>query len=356
MNLVEKQKFLINFAFIITVFTIFFISVKFMTAYLLPFVIGLIIAYAVQKPSVALSKRTKFKKEFCAAVFSVLIYLAVLIVIFLLLWLLYARFDIFLEYFSHLNNSFKKIAAQINGIGEHFSNTFGDGIYDTSVKIFDNTIKGVGTRITEFISGAVSSLIRGIPTFLISAIVTVVATCYISKDYDRLKRFLKGIFNDRTYQNIVVIKNIFTDCILKFLWGYLRLACITFFILLLGLLVLDVKNFLITAFLISMIDLLPVLGTGIILLPWSAFVFLQGEYRLGAGIVIIYLVICVIRNFAEPKIIGKQMGINPLFTLVSMFLGLKLAGVAGMVIFPITLIVIFTFYKKQYTIAQDKSV
>ena len=71
-------------------------------------------------------------------------------------------------------------------------------------------------------------------------------------------------------------------------------------------------------------------------------------YIMGAtGILILYAVVSIVRNFIEPKIIGKQIGINPLFTLVSMYVGLKTAGIAGMLLFPVVLIVLFSFYRNK---------
>ena len=84
------------------------------------------------------------------------------------------------------------------------------------------------------------------------------------------------------------------------------------------------------------------------MLPWAVFLFLQGNYKLGFGIAFLFLLISIIRNFLEPKIIGDKMGINPIFTLAAMFLGLRLSGVVGMIMLPVALIVVYTFYRKKY--------
>ena len=94
-------------------------------------------------------------------------------------------------------------------------------------------------------------------------------------------------------------------------------------------------------------DLLPVFGTGIILLPWSVFSFLQSNYKNGFGLVALYLIIMIVRNFAEPKIIGKQININPIFTLLFIFIGLRIGGIMGMLLFPLILTVVFTYYRRQ---------
>ena len=81
------------------------------------------------------------------------------------------------------------------------------------------------------------------------------------------------------------------------------------------------------------------------LIPWAAVEFIMGNTARGTSLAALYIVITVIRNFAEPKIIGKQMGIKPLFTLLAMFIGIKLFGLAGIFILPITLIVVIEYYK-----------
>ena len=98
---------------------------------------------------------------------------------------------------------------------------------------------------------------------------------------------------------------------------------------------------------VAVIDLLPVLGTGTVLVPWSIILLAAGDTFKGIGILLLYLITVVVRNVAEPKVIGGQMGINPLFTLLAMFAGLKLFGFWGLFMFPIALIVIIKYYKNE---------
>ena len=105
----------------------------------------------------------------------------------------------------------------------------------------------------------------------------------------------------------------------------------------LGLTVIGVDCSLLIAFLISVFDVLPVLGTGGIMIPWTILTALQGNYPLSAGLLTVYLIITVIRNIIEPKIVGSQIGLHPVVTLSSMFVGAQLFGVLGLFGFPIGL-------------------
>ena len=105
---------------------------------------------------------------------------------------------------------------------------------------------------------------------------------------------------------------------------------LTFFELTIGLHILGIENALVIAFLIAIFDVLPVLGTGGIMLPWILISFLNNQVKTGVGLLILYLVITVIRNIIEPKIVGKQIGLHPLLMLMCMYLGARLFGFLGM--------------------------
>ena len=112
---------------------------------------------------------------------------------------------------------------------------------------------------------------------------------------------------------------------------------ITFIELSIGLSILKVENSIIIAFLIAIFDILPVLGTGGIMIPWTIITAIQGNIPMAIALLVVYLVITIIRNIIEPKIVGSQIGLHPVVTLVSMFVGAQMFGVIGLFGFPITL-------------------
>ncbi len=346
MNLEEKKKFIINFLYLTAWITIIYLLFKVAAAYLFPFLIGTIIAYIVQKPAMLISDKIKIKKQNCAAVLSVVAFVAVIALIILLCWILYSQLNRLIQYFSNNSN---EIIGFIEKIYTQIENIMKKTDFQSALKRFsDDALNGLIKKITNILSSSVTTLIKSMPILLVSCVVTVVATCYISKDFERLIKFVKGFLRYDLYKRIVDIKNIFNECFLKFAIGYLWLFVITFFELLLGFLLLGIDQLLLLAFLVAFLDLLPVIGTGTVLLPWSVVLFFKGNYKLGFGIAILYLVITVVKNFVESKIIGKQIGINPLFTLLFIFLGLRLGGIGGMLIFPIALTVIFTYFRRRY--------
>ena len=131
------------------------------------------------------------------------------------------------------------------------------------------------------------------------------------------------------------IREIITDTILNYFISYGKLMIVTFVELAIGLCYLSVENALPIAFVIACFDILPVLGTGTILFPWIFLNFFHHRVKLAVGLLILHLIINIIRQIIEPKIVGKQMGIHPLLMLGCMFFGVRLFGFLGFFIAPI---------------------
>lgn len=343
----SKKEFIID-----VVYTVLSISIVLFVGYavwkfLLPFVLAVAIALLVQKPSKAICNKLNFKKGITAAFLSFGLYL---LVGGLLVFAIYRLFLFLAGLVDVLPDFFDKAATFFESFSSKNSEWFSllNDKFDISVQsIFGETFQKLVTLLGDFITKTVTGFIKNVPTFFITGIVTLVATCLIAKDYDRLKKFFRSLLGEKITKQTARIKNILFGSVFKLLKGYMILALLTFVQLYLGFLVLGVNNALVTAFLISLIDLLPVLGAGIIIVPWAVFSALSGNCFLGVGLGILFIITVIVRNVCEPKIIGKQIGISPLFTLISMYLGLKIMGVSGLLLFPVILIVVIRYYKDE---------
>lgn len=353
LSLYEKKKFLTNSIYYLIVFSIIYLVFKIASWYLFPFLIGFFIAYFVQRPAKIMSKKIKLKPQICASILSVVFYMMFLTAIVFFAWVLFSCANSLIKFLSNTGSIAYQIDYFMQFIDKIFINMDNE-LQNTLKKVIDETGSDFISKMSNYLLNNISSLAKKIPSLLINSIVTVVATCYISKDFNKLKMFIKGLISDGLYKKIFDIKQVFTECFFKITIGYCWLFIITFAMLLIGLLILGINQFVLFSFFIAIVDLLPVLGTGIILLPWAIFSFLQADYTLGFGLTILYVVIVIVKNFIEPKVISKQIGINPIFTLVFIFLGLRLGGVIGMILFPIVLTVAFTYYRRQI-IDQNKS-
>lgn len=338
-----KKNFLIDFSYAVLVGIIVFAVCRFLLKYLLPFIFAVIVAFFMQKPSNYISKKTKIRQGTTAAILSVIVYFSVAIICSFLIYRLVLLAAGFTEYLPQL---FEKVNVLLAKAQNFFYNSFGvanDKFNAALTAFFGSALE----KFTFAISGFVSEIVKNMPSFFISSIVALVATCYIAKDFNGLVKFLKLFFGKKITKKTIRIKNILFESVFKFVKGYSILTLITYFELLAGLLILRVKFAPVLALLIAFVDLLPIIGTGTVMIPWAFFSAINGRILFAISLAVLYIMIIVIRNFAEPKIIGTQIGINPLFTLLAMFTGLKVLGLAGLILFPIILIVVIRYYKDE---------
>ena len=338
-----KKDFIVNVLFLGLFLGLIVLVSKFMLSYVFPFVIGIIVALAVQKPAGGLSGKLRIKKQICAVILTILICVITLAAAALGVWVMAGKLGRLIvkipDYFAVLQKSLKSIKnGMIGGIGTADKNAFENA--------FSGAVDSLVSGVTGYVSSAAAALISGLPTFLVGSVVTVVASCYIAKDYERLKKFALGIIPEDKAEKIVAVKRILTENAFKFIKGYGIIAAITFVELSAALSILGVNNSVLKALMISLVDAMPVLGIGTIIIPWSTAELLKQNYYFGFGLLASYAVIVIVRNFIEPKIIGEQIGINPVFTLVAMFIGLKVAGIIGLLLFPLSLTVAFEYYRR----------
>jgi predicted PurR-regulated permease PerM len=144
----------------------------------------------------------------------------------------------------------------------------------------------------------------------------------------------------------------------KGLKGYLKsqlmLMGIAFIILSVGLTTIDVQNAILISIGISIIDILPVLGSGIIIVPWSIISFILGNSYLGKGLAVIYIVLIITRQVLEPKIMGKEIGVRPLYTFLATILGSIILGPIGLILGPLIAVVITSVIRTKKNIDSRK--
>lgn len=180
-----------------------------------------------------------------------------------------------------------------------------------------------------------------IPGAFVFFIVFMLAVYFISYDTDSVKKAFRKIVPGNKLAYFRNARNTF----LKVCGGYIKaqliIMTVVFTILLTGFLILDVKLAIILAFLISIIDAIPVLGTGIILNPWAVICLIQGNYIRAIGFVCLYLVVLVTRQIIEPRILSSKLGMHPILTLITMYSGFKLIGVLGMILGPMVALIVY---------------
>ncbi len=199
-------------------------------------------------------------------------------------------------------------------------------------------LESVNQAVSHFSNSILSSLanmISVIPTLFMQTIITIIAMFFVTLDFNKIVCFCKKQIPETKKKFVSEAKSFFINTLPKIILSYSAILCLTFIELFIGFLLLKIPYANLLALLIAVLDILPILGTGMFLIPWSVINVITGNYTLALGIFVLYIIITIIRNIVEPKLIGKQMGLHPVLTLASMLVGLKFFGVWGLFGFPI---------------------
>jgi sporulation integral membrane protein YtvI len=203
---------------------------------------------------------------------------------------------------------------------------------------FNQTVSDMIGNALAALSGELPTLaakwISALPSALLFAAVTVIAGFYFCIDGhwgERAIALLPCDLKDRVPRWRTAVKRLSW----RYVKAYLVLLLLTFSQLFLGFTILRLEYAFLLAFVISVVDILPVLGVGTVLVPWAVVALLQKNHRLGIGLLILYFAVTVIRQVLEPRLIGKSLGLHPLCTLLAGYAGWKLFGVLGMALGPI---------------------
>lgn len=344
-----KKNFVINTAFWGIIAAIVVLTYRYILPIMVPFIIAFCVASIVQVPLSRLHSKSHTLYKGAAIILCLAFYAA-------LVWLLtlfgvkvFGEIRSFVKtlpdlFQEQLYPFFLHVAAQLQTILEPINPT----VFEWILEIGKTVAAKLGQFATEFSADAVKVVASGavsIPGVLVQIIVTVVASFYMAADYRTVLQFIKGLFPEKHRQFIVQLLRYAENAVLAYLKSYSIMFCITFVELWVGLTLLKIPYALGLAFGIAVFDLMPILGVGGILLPWSLVALVMGNYPMALGVLLLYVVIAAVRNTLEPRIVGNQIGLHPLATLVAMMLGLGLAGFMGMLILPVSLVALVNLKK-----------
>jgi sporulation integral membrane protein YtvI len=209
---------------------------------------------------------------------------------------------------------------------------------------FENTIQG----LTQFLQNTAEDLIgllTTIPSFLVEFLIYLIALFLMCLEYPNITSTFNSYLKQQTQEKMNLVVKPLAKASIGFFKAQIILSFITFLLAFSGLWILQTPYKTILSILIVIVDILPILGTGSVLVPWAVVAIIQNNDFLGTGLLILFGVITVIRRIIEPKIFAQNLGISPLASLISLFIGFKLMGFVGMFIGPGIIIVWNTLAK-----------
>ena len=361
----KRRDFLIDLVYVMAIIGLVYVFFKYCFSIAAPFLLSFFFAVILQRPLGWLDKKTKNKMHSFWSIVLVLLCVAII---------LGPVISIIAAVFREIGNFISFLGEQLNdlptflvtlqneilkavkflpdsiytSVSESITQFFGNLINDFDVSKLGINMSSITSGLSNGISG-VYSVVKNIPSILISVVIGIIAWILFTKDYKKVVKFIKLQLPDKHKNLLSETKKIFSSTILKMCRAYGLIMFITFCENFLGLTILNLigvmKNsyVFVIAICIAVFDILPVAGSGGILIPWSLIALVTGNVGQCVGLLILYAVITVIRQYIEPKIVGDSLGVNPLVTLAGLYFGLKLFGFMGMFIVPICVMTLKAF-------------
>ena len=346
MNIGKRRQFIINVAYWAIIAAIVYLVFRYLLNLLLPFVVALLVAWLLrpitkfyQRKIPGHSKLTTAMTVATVILFYLIIGGLALLLVANLATRLIASIARLPEWYSaSLEPGLRNLYAQAQKLASDYPAAM-DVVNQVLPEIF-STVSGAITSFSVGAVGKLTNLATSVPSILLSGVIGVIATIFMATSFDSINAFLQRNMPEKVLNTAYYVIASFRKILGLYGKSYLLVMLITFGEILLGLLIIGVKRAPLIAALIAIFDIFPIVGAGMILLPWAVVSIIQGNVLLGAGLAILYVVVIIVRQFLEPKLVGKQVGLPPLVTLACMFVGTSLFGVWGLFGFPITAAII----------------
>lgn len=312
---------------------------RFVMKLILPFLIAFAIAFVLQRPIRLLHDRTGIGKRLLSAIFVAISVLFCGFVVFLLLNRLINEVERFAVAVSENSDQYvASFFAFIDRLAEKLP--FIDEIGADLSETVSDAIKGMLTAITSNLPQMIGYVIGMLPEILIFTVILIMASYYFCADFDAGVKLIYSFMTPKARAAVVRFKERLADTGLSYLKACLVLMFITYAELIVGFLMLGIPYSFTLSLLIAAVDMLPILGVGTVLIPWAIWAWLAGDTYIAVGLIIINLTITVVRRFIEPRVIGSGIGLSPVTTLVSMYVGFRLFGFTGLFFAPLAAILI----------------
>lgn len=354
----DRRAFIINFIYCSIFVVSFYFIVNYALGYIFPFVSAAVLAVMLQKPVRKICDKLHLKAH--GAISTILVLLIVSVIVGLLAIILSELvkeikgfLDFFFSRFNSVNDVIILLQEWINGIVIKLPKGMGEKATSYVSNAFENiSLEEMNIdmgMLSEPLSGA-WDIVKGIPSFLLSIVITIISCVFMTSEYDFIRDMILDMLTPEKGRRLVRAKKTVMQGVGKLVKAYATIMVITFTEVFLGLNLMKALGvygggyIAIIAFITCIVDIIPVLGTGTILIPWAVFNMLTGDFGLGIGLVVLYAVITVLRQVLEPKLVANQAGLPSVVSIMAMFLGARLFGALGVILTPLTIIILKLMY------------
>ena len=318
-----------------------------------PFVLALIFAWVLNPAVRWLQRKTNLSRKLISLVLVVLVFAVIGGILFGLGWMAVDQVrSLFENRDSLLDELLDGVLTLVNSVRRWLGGLSGvvpDEVLTTSGDLIDTLLGWVqGLDLSGWLAelaGRAPSMAAGVSGFAVALVVFMMASYFITGDYPRLRFELTDRVPTVTRDFFRSVKDIFMSAFGGYLKSQLILSAGVFLILSAGFLLMGQPYGLLLAFALAVLDFIPIIGAGTVMVPWAVVDMVLARYGEAAALMAVWGVIVVFRRVAEPKVLGDQTGLSPILSLVGIYLGMRVGGVLGMVVGPLLLLVFVNLAK-----------
>lgn len=358
-TIMKRRAFLINFFYFAVIIILFYLYMHFAFWITFPFLAAFAVAMMLQRPVNFITRKTPLKRGLSSVIMVLLILLAFLGPISLIIAKIISEFMGFFDYVKNILDNLPQFLEQFeislanavtflpDGIEKKIMDTYASVAASVSgaegQNLASSGLPSIDFSILKTPLMGVWNTAKQIPSALVSILIAIIACCFMTADFPRISGFIKRQISPEKIEAVRDSRNTVSSSLKKILKAYLLIMLITFSEMFIGLNILKIigvynsSYIFVIAFATCVVDIVPVLGTGTVVLPWAVYSFIVGDIGMGIGLLIIYGVITVIRQIIEPKLVAMQLGLPPFVTIIAMFFGLKLFGFVGLFLLPLAI-------------------
>ena len=305
---------------------------------LLPFFIGLAVAALVEKPVTALMRRMRLPRGLASFLCVLAVFAALGTGLFFLCRTLLRELMGFVRQLPELAQSLSgpllHLEERLLALAGKLPDGIGIGLRAGIKSLFESGSL-LGTKVYERLFEFASGFLEKAPGIFLFLITSILASFMSAAELPAIREYARRKLPEAWQTKLSAGMGHLKTSLGSWLRAQLKLMGIMFLIVTAGLMLLGADYPLLFGLAIALVDALPVFGTGTILIPWSLALFCRGQLRRGAGFLALYAAAALSRQALEPRLVGKQIGLNPLLTLMAIYIGFRTVGVAGMILFPI---------------------
>lgn len=312
--------------------------------FLMPFVIGWIIASIAAPVVNFLEKRLKIRKKLGSALIIILV-LALMGALgyFAVSWLVSEISSLvrdFPEMYVQLETGLHQIGGSLSGLFNRLPDGIQNG-WTATVTNLDDTMGNLMSKISEPTVSAAGNIAKRVPSYLVSTIVAVMSAYFFISEREEVVAWMKRIAPKSVTERMTMVMDNLKYAVGGYFKAQFKIMGIVFLILAVGLGFLRVHYFVLSAFLIAFLDFLPFFGTGTAMIPWAIYTIFMGEYKRAVALIVIYAITQIVRQLIQPKLVGDSVGLNPLVTLLLLYIGYRMGGILWMILaVPVGMVII----------------